>query len=311
LLLSASESTANDPFETYLDVPVWGGALKVARAGPPPNAAGAVVLAVHGISASHAAWRTVARELTRHTQACLLAPDLRGRGHSATLPDPYGMTAHLRDLNAVLDHAGADRAVMVGHSMGAHVVARLAADHPERLAGIVLVDGGMPFFAAPPDWDEEPGHDPTAGRMESYCESRERYIADWRAHAAFRQAWSEDVEAFAHHDMVHDGHGVRCAVRKEAVEADTFDLMFDGKTRTSIRRVRAPILLLRAPRGPHDDDRPFVPGEQLDAFAAAHPHLSVEHVPDTNHYTLVLGDSPGPARVAAAISSVARDAGRA
>jgi lipase len=309
VLPSASDQTTDDPFDTYFEVPVPGGALNVAQAGPPPNLAGAVVLAVHGISASHAAWRTVARELAKRSRACLLAPDLRGRGRSATLPDPYGMNPHLRDLTAVLDHAGAERAVMVGHSMGAHVVARLAADHPGRLAGVVLVDGGLPFLASLVDWDEEPDEDePATGRMEAYCESPREYLAGWRAHSAFRRAWNDDVEAYARHDMVHDGHGVRCVVRKEAVEADTFDLMFDGTTRTAIARVGAPIRLLRAPRGPYDDDCPFVPREQLDAFVAAHPHVRVEHVPDTNHYTLLLGDSPGPARVAAAISSVVRDA---
>jgi pimeloyl-ACP methyl ester carboxylesterase len=221
------------------------------------------------------------------------------------------MTPHLRDLTAVLDHAGAERAVMVGHSLGGHVVARLAAEHPERLAGVVLVDGGMPFLAGLVDWEQEPDDDdPTAGRMETCCESPGDYLANWRAHSAFRRAWNDDVEAYARHDMVDDGHSVRCVVRKEAVEADTFDLMFDGTTRTAVVRVPAPIRLLTAPRGPHDDDRPFVPREQLDAFTAHHPHVSVEHVPDTNHYTLLLGDSPGPARVAAAISSVVGDAER-
>ena len=303
----AIAGTAPDPFEAYFGVPVAGGAINVARAGPPPNLADVVVLAVHGISASHAAWRTVARELTRCSDACLLAPDLRGRGHSARLRDPYGMAAHMRDLAAVLDHAGADRAVMVGHSMGAHIAARLAAEHPERLAGVILVDGGLPFLAVPQDWDEEPdGEDPSDRRMEARYESADAYVADWRAHSAFRRAWNDDVEAYVRHDMVDDGHAVRCVVRKEAVLADTFDLMFDGVTRTAIARVRAPIHLLRAPRGPHDDARPLVPLEQLEAFAADHPHVNVAHVADTNHYTLLLGDSPGPGQVAAAIERAAR-----
>jgi pimeloyl-ACP methyl ester carboxylesterase len=53
----------------------------------------------------------------------------------------------VRDLTAVLDHAGARRALLVGHSMGAHVAARLSAEHPERAAGVVLVDGGLPIPA--------------------------------------------------------------------------------------------------------------------------------------------------------------------
>ena len=47
----------------------------------------------------------------------LLAPDLRGRGRSSA-GGPYGMAAHADDLMAVLDHAGAADALVVGHSMG-------------------------------------------------------------------------------------------------------------------------------------------------------------------------------------------------
>jgi len=43
----------------------------------------------------------------------------------------------------VLEHARVERAVLAGHSMGAYAVARLAADHPERAAAVVLVDGGI------------------------------------------------------------------------------------------------------------------------------------------------------------------------
>jgi lipase len=304
----ALDQMTDDPFDSYLKVPVAGGALNVARAGR-PSVGGAVVLAVHGISASHAAWRTVARELGKRTDACLLAPDLRGRGLSAALPDPYGITPHLRDLIAVLDFAGAGRVVMVGHSMGAHLAARLAAECPERLVGVVLVDGGLPFLAAPADWEEEPhGDEPSSRRMDAPHESEEQYVAGWRAHPAFRGAWSADVEAYVRHDLVKDGDVVRCAVQKDAVLADTFDLMFDGATRTAITRVRAPIRLLCAPRGPYDDDRPFVPRQQLAAFVADNPHVRVEHVGDTNHYTVLLGDSPGPAVVAAAISSAIAEA---
>jgi hypothetical protein len=59
------------------------------------------------------------------------------------------------------------------------------------------------------------------------------------------------------------------------------------------------------------DAHPVIPREYLDAFAADHPELDVEHVSGTNHYTLVLGNSPGPPRVAAAIEAAIRDAERA
>ena len=52
-----------DPFSDRLDVPVAGGTLHVARAGAPPDQAEAVVLAIHGLTSSCMAWRTVARRL--------------------------------------------------------------------------------------------------------------------------------------------------------------------------------------------------------------------------------------------------------
>lgn len=308
----AANQQERDPFDGRWAVPVAGGALNVAYAGPPPPDAEVVVLAVHGVTASHMAWRTVARRLAG-AGACLIAPDLRGRGRSATLPGPYGLGTHVSDLTAVLDHAGAQRAVMVGHSMGAHVAARLSAEQPERSAGLVLVDGGLPRLAPLQEADDEPeGDDPTPGRLEQRpCASPEDYVAGWRAHPAFARAWDEDVAAYAHYDMAHDeARGARCVVREEAVTADGFDLLFDGVTRKALSRVRAPIHLLRAPRGALDDDCPVIPQDYLDAFAADHPHLEVEHVADTNHYTLVLGSSPGPARVASAIERALQAAGR-
>jgi lipase len=308
-VVPAVDERSTDPFEGRYEVPVRGGVLNVAYAGPPPSEAPAVVLAVHGVTASHMAWRTVARELARRMGACLIAPDLRGRGRSSALPPPYGMAAHVDDLIAVLDHARVRRAVVVGHSMGAHVAARLSAERPEQVAALVLLDGGLPRSAPIDASDGAPeGADPTPGRGETPCASADEYVAEWRAHPAFAEAWDDDVDAYARYDMTDDGGRPRCVVRPEAVMADSFDLLFDGVTRKAITQVRTPIRVLRAARGPLDDDRPVIPHEYLDAFAADHAHVDVEHVPDTNHYTIVLGKGPGPARVAAAIQIAIGDA---
>jgi lipase len=304
----AGDPTSSDPFDGSFEVPVAGGALNVAYAGPPPDEADAVVLAVHGVSASHMAWRTVARQLSGRTRACLVAPDLRGRGRSAALPHPYGLQSHLNDLTAALDHLGVERAVMVGHSMGAHVAARLAAEQPHRAGALVLVDGGLPRAAPVEASDAELDDGETPGRPETRCTSRDEYLASWRTHPAFEHAWDDDVAAYARYDMAEDGPNARCVVCQEALMADGFDFVFDGVTRGALTRVRAPISLLRAPRGPLDDHCPVIPRAYLDNFAADHPHVDVESVPDTNHYTLLLGNSPGPARVAAAIERAVRDA---
>src|SRR5918999_2361383 len=136
------------PFHTALAVPVPGGSLHVGVAGAPPGTAGVpVVLAVHGITGSHPTWAPVARHLG--DTVTLLAPDLRGRGQSAAVGGPFGMAAHVEDLVAVLDHAGCERAIVAGHSMGGYIVTRLAANASERMAGGVLVDGGLPLPVPP------------------------------------------------------------------------------------------------------------------------------------------------------------------
>jgi lipase len=292
---------SDDPFTTLLEVPVNGGTLHTARAGPPPDAAECVVLAAHGVTASLMTWRTVARELDE--RVCLLAPDLRGRGRSATLPGPYGMAAHVADLIGVLDHVGAPSAILMGHSMGAYIVARLAAENPERAAGVVMLDAGLPFPR--PDDPGEMLDSAVANaimRLGITFASADQYVEGWRAHPAFAHAWDDDIEAYARYDLVEDGRLARCVASAEAVRADSKDIVLDDVTRTAFDQVRAPVHLLRAERGLFDDD-PLIPADDLHAFAAAHPSVRVEEVADVNHYTLIMGNSPGPSRVAAAIES--------
>jgi pimeloyl-ACP methyl ester carboxylesterase len=71
----------------------------------------------------------------------VVAYDARGHGRSspAPTPDAYGYELLAADLEAVLDAAGIERAVLAGASMGAHTLLRFALDAPERVAGMVVV----------------------------------------------------------------------------------------------------------------------------------------------------------------------------
>jgi lipase len=294
-------SSSQDPYVARFGVPVAGGSLHVARAGPPVAKAMCVVLAIHGVTASLMTWLSVARELGPGT--CFLAPDCRGRGRSAQLPGPYGLAAHVTDLIAVLDYAGAPSAVLVGHSMGAFLAERLAAEHPERAAGVVLLDAGLPFpLPADPREMLEGAVTNAVMRLAITFPSAEQYVHGWRAHPAFARAWDDDIEAYARYDLVEDGRVARCAASSAAVRTDSREMVLDDVTRTALDRVEAPVQLLRAERGLFDDDPLISPGT-LKAFAAAHPSVRVETVPGVNHYTLVMGNSPGPHRVAAAIEA--------
>jgi lipase len=293
----------SDPFHTYREVSVQRGELSFAQAGPPPGEADSVVLAVHGITSSHMAFRATARELGAIPGCCVLAPDLRGRGRSS-LPGPYGFGQHIIDLIEVIDAAGVERVVLAGHSMGAYVGARLAAEHPDRIAALVLIDGGLPM-PLPPESDREAVLrtviEQATARLEMTFATVEEYLDLWRAHPAMLNQWNDDVDAYARHDLVGEPGALRCAVSKAAVAVDCRDLMYDEPTRTALDRMQAPLHLVRAEHGLFNDD-PVLPGPIVDTFVAAHPDAKVELVGGANHYTLVFAP-PGPRRVAAAIEA--------
>jgi pimeloyl-ACP methyl ester carboxylesterase len=300
-----------DPFGSSYAVPVAGGTLTVAHAGPPLDQADIVVLAIHGITSNRMVWRSAARDVTRSKQMSVLAPDLRGRGESAALPGPYGIATHVADMLAVLDHVGVGRAVLVGHSMGAYVAARIAAEHPERTAGLVLVDGGTPVC----DLSEEAATaahgflvGPALARRAMPFMSAQAYLDFWRQHPAFAHAWNDDVEAYVLHDLSGKPGAFRYVISVEAVQTDSHDMLSDRANRNAVNDVQTPLHLLRAERGALGDENPLIQQPEFDAFVAKHPTAYVEEVHGVNHYTLLIGDSPGPPRVAAAIEDAVRTA---
>jgi pimeloyl-ACP methyl ester carboxylesterase len=211
---------------------------------------------------------------------------------------------------AVLDHVGAKRVAVAGHSMGGHVAVRLAAAQPERVGGVVLLDGGLPLGAPLGDFDDELEDDaaPAVDRLEKTFASIDDYVASWRAHPAFRRAWNEDVEAYVRYEAAAGEHGVRCRVSEPAILVDGMELMGGDSTRTALARLRAPVSVLRAERGLFDDDNPAITESYLRTVLAEHPNMRAEQVAGVNHYTLLLGAGPGPARVAAAVAEAAWDA---
>jgi len=290
---------------TRLDIEVAGGTLAAFRLAE--GAEGApVVLAVHGISSSSRSWVAVARELSG--RATLVAVDLRGRGASNSLPGPYGIAVHARDVLAVLDGLELDRAVLAGHSLGAYVVARIAARHPGRVKAAVLVDGGLPIpgtEGVDPQEFLDAFLGPAVARLRMRFADREEYRDFWRAHPAFATGGVDDADlvAYSDYDLVGEEPELRSAVSEEAVRHDAADLFEFGE---DAGRLEVPATLLVAPRGLLDDPRPMQPLPLASEWAAGAPELrrAIE-VPDVNHYTIALGPR-GARAVAEAISAAAR-----
>jgi pimeloyl-ACP methyl ester carboxylesterase len=109
---------------------------------------------VHGLGSSCHIWDFGAPALTSdHFR--VLAPDQRGHGESDQPDSGYDFPSIVADLLAFLDAVGVgEPAVLVGHSWGASVVLQFAVAHPERAAGIVLVDGGASSPGERWSWEE-------------------------------------------------------------------------------------------------------------------------------------------------------------
>ncbi len=102
---------------------------------------GPAVLFTHGYQASRVMWKPQAELADAYT---VITWDLRGHGDSGTPDDPaqYSHDLMLGDMVALLDTAGADEAVLVGHSLGGFASLRFYLDHPERVRGLVLFGSG-------------------------------------------------------------------------------------------------------------------------------------------------------------------------
>jgi len=91
---------------------------------------------LHGLASNATRWWRLPSVLA----GCrVLRPNLRGHA-GARSPLPAGMREWCDDLVALLDAERAERAVIVGHCMGANVAARFAARHPARTAAVVLIE---------------------------------------------------------------------------------------------------------------------------------------------------------------------------
>lgn len=101
---------------------------------------GIPVVLLHGLTATRRYVVMGSRALERSGHR-MVAYDARGHGQSSPAPsrDAYTYDDLGRDLIAVLDDRGIERAVLAGASMGAHTLLWLALNAPERAAGLVVI----------------------------------------------------------------------------------------------------------------------------------------------------------------------------
>jgi lipase len=227
-------------------VPVDGGLLHVGvwPGGDP------VVVAIHGGMSSHVVWSTMVDRLAG--AATVIAPDYRGAAGSERVGPPFGMKAHADDVRRVLAHFGAERAVIVGWSLGGFIAANAAVELGPRAAAVVLVDGGIPL-PLPSGFDAE--------------------------------LMKEELIKPA--SKRHDDGELR-GLNLESLGVDILDTL-TGDTRDAARRVRAPMSFVWAEHGPQGEPVGYYPLDAIYEFAAQHP-LRIAEGHGLDHYTLMLSE---------------------
>lgn len=254
------------------------------------------LIALHGITAQHRAFDALARHLGPRG---LVGVDLRGRGNSGKPPSGYGMEAHAGDVVRVLDHLGVERAVLVGHSMGGFVGLQTALEYPDRVRGLVLLDGGWPRTETDPESLSEEqkreaaavqeGIDRAMSRLDMTFETPEDYLEFWFPGQGLTfDDLPPDLADYYRYDLeeVEGGYSPK-ALYAAAVE-DAGWLQERGLTAAGMEAVRCPVALARASEGFFPGTEPLIPGEVRDAMAGALDLRAERLLRGANHYTMLL-----------------------
>jgi pimeloyl-ACP methyl ester carboxylesterase len=260
---------------------------------------GAPVVALHGLTASYVNFIGIAERLAGRRP--LLALDLRGRGDSDKPDGPYGLAQHARDVAAAMQALDIGPSVIVGHSMGAFIATALAAQNPELVAGLILIDGGY-LLDMPVGVDAEQVLDTVLAQritqLQETYPSREVYREFWRQRPNFPSTdWGPWTEAFLNYEVGGEAPLLRPKASEAAVRFDVAESFKTAEITARLESLRVPVMLLRAATGFALDRPQLIPDHAVDQIRTFLPELQEETIPGTTHYTIVLGER-GASRVA-------------
>jgi len=233
----------------------------------------AVVL-LHGSSAHAHWWDLFAGALADDFH--LLAPDLRGHGDSAhSAAVDYSLETYAGDVAALLRHLAVARARIVGHSLGAHVAAVLAASSPVPVDALVLVDLRITGKRA--------GERPFLDRLRQFSHpvyaTREEAVRRFRLLPTGNHAAAEVLAQMAVHGLRETGDG-RLTLK---FDRETLRDAIPRGVADEITTLRCPILYVRgadstvATAASAAELRSLVPSALLAEIPAAHHHVMLDN----------------------------------
>ncbi|MEQ8773026.1 MAG: alpha/beta hydrolase [Erythrobacter sp.] len=248
--------------------------------GEPGNTQPPLVFA-HATGFHARVWDAVAEHFP---QRRCIALDLRGHGRSGGGPiEDWRVVAG--DVGAVLSGLNIRRAVGVGHSMGAHVLAQCAADDPDAFDRLVLFDPVIcaPEFYAPDAalFTSDAPH-PAIRRKRDFA-SPEAMMERFRERVPYCLFAPRIFEDYCRHGLLpkEGGEGYELACPPE-VEASVYaSSRSNAGILDAAKRIEAPTLIVRAKQTKFTDFKSSPTWPQL---ASIIPQGEDLHRPDRTHF---------------------------
>lgn len=224
--------------------------------------ANAPIVMLHGITNTGRIWQRLARTLANNYH--IITCDARGHGQSSKPRTGYDPHTLMTDVYALLNMYSLERVILIGHSMGAHTAALLAAKYPERIETVILED---------PPWMYE----------QQSAEKRESSVRQWKALLTrWQQTPIPDLIAQRqrHSPQWSDDEYHIWARAKHAVSLDALSFMGHALDwRSLISRWTMPVLLCTG-----DPQQGAMLDPQVTDWITHHqPHIQIESFSGVGH----------------------------
>ena len=240
------------------------------------------ILCLHGLTANCRCWDVIAASLTPvHS---ITAVDFRGRGLSDKPPTGYSWQHHVRDIFCVLEDLGLNRTVLMGHSLGAYVSMAFAAEYPDRVEKLILLDGGAEVSQA--HWDRvDLVIKPSLDRLGQVFPSFEAYLENMKK-APILQPWSQAIEDYFRYESEDVDGGVRSRIHPDHIREE---IRNTRKMTPSeyYAKIPCPVLLVRATDGIISEEDLVVPEYVANRMTKEIPNLRRVDIEGTNHYSIL------------------------
>jgi len=239
---------------------------------------GPPLLLVHGWPETWYAWRLVMPALARDFE--VIAVDQRGIGLSDKPAGGYDTGTQARDLIALMDALGHERFAVVGHDTGFAISYALAADHPDRVERVALLEipGSPGTVTAPPLFLPGPLNDRLWHLGFNRIETLNEQLVTGREDVFYR--WEFDAAAKPLADEVIDYY-VRTLSNPDSLRASfgwyrAIDTTIAQDAERKHRPLTMPVMAIGG-------ERSF--GEHVgEAVRAVAPDVQSVVIPDTGHF---------------------------